>query len=98
MLAVFFDPNHFEILGLRPQGTSFTAGYFLTQVAILLANQHHQQARDEKGSHDYILIPQDAVRRRPLQEKWPGHEGPRSPYSADLAIRDFWLLGCLTTD
>jgi hypothetical protein len=43
MLMVFLSPKEFAIMDLLPQDTSFTAVYFVNNMALPLANRHAQQ-------------------------------------------------------
>jgi hypothetical protein len=43
MLAVFFNPKEFAVVDFLPQGTSFTAIYFVNNVILLLANRYVQR-------------------------------------------------------
>jgi hypothetical protein len=97
MLTVFFNPNHFAIVDLLPQHTNFTTVYFVARVVTPLANQHHQQARDDarrklrlhfdnSRSRTAVTVTAEIVRLRCVRVLHPA-------YSPGPAICDFWLFG-----
>jgi hypothetical protein len=99
MLTVFFNPKEFAIMNLLPQGTSFTAVYYVENVIIPLANPYAQQVGDISRRKRHLHFDNSKGHTaRYVQEEMASHRCvcvPHSPYSPDVAITDFYLFGRL---
>jgi hypothetical protein len=99
MLTVFFNPKLFARENLLPQGTSFTAVYYVENVIVALANRHAQQVGDISRCKLHLHF--DDVKCHParyVQEEMASHRCvrvPHPPYSPHVAIADFYLFGRL---
>jgi hypothetical protein len=97
MLTVLFNSTECVRVNLLPQGTSFTAAYFVDTEIIPMANSHTQQRGDIARPKVHLQFGNSKCQTaRHVQEEMAVRQcvGVRHPlYSPDLAIADFHLFG-----
>jgi hypothetical protein len=99
MITIFFNLNSFAIVDALPKGVSFNAVYFVEHIITPLLQRHLAASADialrklrvhfdNSPCHTAAIVAQEMQRLRWVQI-------PHPPYSADLAICDFYLFGRL---
>jgi hypothetical protein len=96
MLEVFFNPKEFAMVDFLPQDTFFTAGYFVNNMTLPLANRHAQQLGDlgRRILHLHVDNSKGQTTGR-VQEQIASHRCvrvPQPPHSLDLVSTDFYLF------
>jgi hypothetical protein len=81
MLMAFFNPKEFTTMDLLPQSTSSTAGYFVNNVILPLANRHAQQLGDigRRKLHQHFDNSKYHTAQH-VQEQMAGHRCVRLPH------------------
>lgn len=97
MISVLWSPIGFSVVKMLPQGTTFTADYFINTILKEIINTHPQVVRNEP-QRKFIVHMDNATPHRAkvttkfgLQNRLNFVRHP--PYSPDLAPSDFYLFG-----
>jgi hypothetical protein len=97
--TIFLNLKEFANLYLLPPDTFFTAVYFVNNMILPLANGHAQQLENMGCRKPHLHFDNSKCHPvRHVQERMTSHRCVRVshlPYSPDLTIADFCLLGRL---
>lgn len=98
MLTIFWNPEGFPLIDVLPEGTKFTAGYFIDKILSRILELYSPLI---ENNHRKITLHFDNARphtARKVNDFMAVHHMKRAPhpaYSPDLAPSDFYLFGFL---